>query len=182
LAKDWQPAALGAIVESMKYSRDELQKLATTFRTSTWQPPQMALCAFASLLAEEALTQAIGETFTAESRTVWVLTGTTYTSLIRVRASSTRDGWSWQEPGSKDQQRGEDLAATRWPLSAVRSLNVARVSGMTARGDSAFEWEADWVLTLPDGETISLPASRVTPSQAEADRVESLIAAIRWRM
>jgi hypothetical protein len=182
LAKDWQPAALGAIVESMRYSREELLTLATKFRTPAWQPPQTAIYAFASLLAEEALTQAIGESFTVESRTVWVLTGITYTSLIRVRASSTREGWSWHEPGSDDQQRGEDLAATRWPLSTVRSLNVARVSDMTGQGDSAFEWKADWVLTLLGGETISLPASKVAPNQAEAERVESLIAAIRWRM
>jgi hypothetical protein len=135
------------------------------------------------LLAEEALTQAIGESFTVDSRTVVVLTGITYTSLIRVRASSTHEGWSWQEPGSDDQQRGEDLTATRWPLSAVRSLHVTRVSGMTGRGDSAFEWEADWVLTLPGGETISLPASKGgAPNPAEAERIESLIAAIRWRM
>lgn len=168
------------MVEPMRRSRDEFEKLATTFKTVAAHPPQTALFAFASLLAGDTLAEAIGESFTVERRTVWVLTGITDASLIRVHASSACDGWSWREPGSEDQHRGEDLAATLWPLSALRSLKVARVGDdTTGQGDSAFEWDADWVVTLRDGETISLPSSDAVLNLADRERVESLMAVIR---
>jgi hypothetical protein len=165
---------------AMRLSRGEIETLAQTFKTLNRHPPQHALFAFASLLADDKLAESIGESFTdAQDRTVWVLTGITDASLIRVRASSAHDGWSWQEPGSKDQQRDEDLAATRWPLAALRSLNVAHVQDATFQGDSEFEWDADWAVSLLGGEMISLPASTATANRTTRERVESLIAVIR---
>jgi len=168
------------MVEPMRRSRDEFEKLATTFKTVAAHPPQTALFAFASLLAGDTLAEAIGESFTVERRTVWVLTGITDASLIRVHASSACDGWSWKHPGSEDQQRDEDLVATLWPLSALRSLKVARVGhDTTGQEGSAFEWDAAWVVTLLGGEEVSVPASETIPSRADSERVESLIAVIR---
>ena len=165
----------------MRLSQDEIRELATTFKTSNRHPPHTALYAFASLLADDKLAESIGESFTgAEERRVWILTGITDASLIRVCASSAYDGWSWQEPGSEEQQGDEDLAATRWPLAALRSLNVAHVHDATFRGGIEFEWAADWAVTLLGGETISLPAS--TANRTTRERVESLIAVIRSRI
>ena len=146
-------------------------------------PPETAVFAFASLLAGDTLAAAIGESFTVEKRTVWDLIGITDASLIRVHASSACDGWSWKHPGSEDQQRGEDLVATLWPLSALRSLKVARVGhDTTGQEDSAFEWDAAWVLTLRDGKTISLPSSDAILNPADRERIESLIAVIRQHL
>ena len=163
----------------MRLSQDEIRELATTFKTSNRHPPHTALYAFASLLADDKLAESVGESFTdAEERRVWVLTGITDASLIRVCASSAYDGWSWQEPGSEDQQRNEDLAATRWPLAALRSLNVVHVQDATFPGDSAYGWSADWCVTMRDGETIRLPSSDALLNPADRERIESLIAVI----
>ena len=172
------------MVEPMRRSREEFEKLAITFKTGDPRPPQTALYAFASLLADDEIVEAIGESFTAAQRTVWVLTGVTDASLIHVLASSACDGWSWQEPGTEDQRRGERLEeATLWPLSAVRSLNVARVRDTTEMGDhSRYEWDSDWVVTLRDGKTISLPSSDAILNPADRERIESLIAVIRQHL
>jgi hypothetical protein len=164
----------------MKRSQDEIESLVETFRTFTMHPPETAVFAFASLLADDTLAASIGESFTDAKRTVWVLTGITHASLIRVRASSACDGWSWKYPGSGDQQRGEDVVATLWPLSALRSLKVERVGhDTTGQEDSAFEWDAGWVVTLRDGKTISLPSSDAILNSADRERIESLIAVVR---
>jgi hypothetical protein len=164
----------------MRRSQDEIESLVKTFRTFTMHPPETAVFAFASLLAGDPLAAAIGESFTVEKRTVWDLIGITDARLIRVHASSACEGWSWKHPGSGDQQRGEDLVATLWPLSALRSLTVARVShDTTGQKDSAFEWDADWAVTLLGGETISLPASTETANRTTREQVESLLAVIR---
>jgi hypothetical protein len=169
------------MVEPMRRSREEFEKLAITFKTGDPRPPQTALYAFASLLADDEIVEAIGESFTAAQRTVWVLTGVTDASLIHVLASSACDGWSWQEPGTEDQRRGERLEeSTLWPLSALPSLEVARVRDTTARGDhSRYEWEADWVVTLRDAKKISLLPSQRVPNRADQERIESLVAVIR---
>jgi hypothetical protein len=170
------------MVEPMRRSREEFENLATKFKKDGPRPPQTALYAFASLLADDELVESIAESFTtAQPRTVWVLIGITDASLIRVRASSACDGWSWQEPGTEEQRRGELLEeSTLWPLSALRSLEVARVRDTTARGDhSRYEWEADWVVTLRDAKRISLLPSQKVPNRAEQERIESLIAVIR---
>jgi hypothetical protein len=167
----------------MRRSQDEIESLVKTFKTPNWHPPETAVFAFASLLAGDALAAAIGESFTVEERTVWDLIGITDSSLIRVHASSACDGWSWKRPGSGDQQRGEDLVATLWPLSALRSLKVERVGhDTTGQEDSAFEWDAAWVLTLRDGKTISLPSSDAILNPADRERIESLIAVIRQHL
>jgi hypothetical protein len=164
----------------MGRSQDEIESLVKTFTTFTMHPPETAVFAFASLLAGDTLAAAIGESFTVEKRTVWDLIGITDASLIRVHASSACDCWSWTHPGSDDQQRGEDIVATLWPLSALRSLKVARVGhDTTGQKDSAFEWDAAWVVTLLGGEEVSVPASEMIPSRADRERVESLIAVIR---
>jgi len=164
----------------MRRSQDEIESLVKTFRTFTMHPPETAVFAFASLLAGDTLAAAIGESFTVENRTVWDLIGITDASLIRVHASSACDGWSWKYPGSEDQQRDEDLVATLWPLSALRSLKVARIGhDTTGQEDSAFEWDAAWVVTLLGGEEVSVPASEMIPSRADGERIESLIAVIR---
>ena len=167
----------------MRRSQDEIESLVKTFRTFTMHPPETAVFAFASLLAGDTLAAAIGESFTVENRTVWDLIGITDASLIRVHASSACDGWSWKYPGSEDQQRDEDLVATLWPLSALRSLKVARVGhDTTGQEGSAFEWDAAWVVTLLGGEEVSVPASEMIPSRADSERVESLIAVIRQHL
>jgi hypothetical protein len=164
----------------MRLTRDEFEKLAITFKTGDQGAPQTALYAFASLLAGDQLADAFGESFTAAQRTVWVLTGVTDASLIRVRASSACDGWSWQRPGTKDENRGEELEATLWPLSALRSLNVTRVRDTTTWGDhSKYEWEADWAVTLRDGKAISFPSSDAVLNQTDSERVALLMTVIR---
>lgn len=103
------------------------------------------------------------------ARTVRALTGITDKSLIRVQASSACTSWSWFDPGSEDHLRSEELEATLWPLSALRSLKVSWVRDATAQGDhSQYEWDAAWVVTLLGGQTISLPASRWCPIERTA--------------
>jgi hypothetical protein len=164
----------------MRLTRDEIQSLAKRFKTYDPHPPLTALCAFASLLADDELVEAIGESFTAEQRAVWVLTGVTDASLIRVRASSACDRWSWERPGTRDEHRDEKSEATLWPLSAVRSLNVTRVRDTTEPGDNGkYEWEADRALTLRGGEVISFPSSDAVLNSADSERVALLMAVIR---
>lgn len=168
----------------MRLSRDEIETLAQTFSTSNMDPPHTALFAFVSLLADDKLAESIGESFTdAQGRTVWVLTGITDASLIRVQASSPCDGWSRHKAGSDGERQGEDLEATRWPLSALRSLKVAGVRDTTEPSDnSQYESEAVWVVTLTDGEEVSVPASRTLPFRVDSERVKSLIEVIRSRI
>jgi len=164
----------------MRLTRDEIESLAQAFKTGNLHPPQTALYAFASLLAGDQPVEAIGESFTAAQRTVWVLTGVTDASLIRVRASSACDYWSWERPGTTDERRGEELEATLWPLSALRSLDVTRVRDTTTWGDhSKYEWEADWAVTLRDGKAISFPTSDAVLDPADSERVALLMAVIR---
>lgn len=161
-------------------TRDQLQSLAQGFESVYRKPPQTALYAFASLCAEDKIVGTIGETFTADQRTVWVLTGVTDTSLIRVQASSACENWCWEWPGKTPEREGEQLEATLWPLSAVRSLNVTRVHDTTTRGDnSQYGWETDWAVTMRDGKTISIPSSAAFLSTADTERVARLIAVIR---
>lgn len=170
------------MVEPMRISQDEFEKLAITFKVADVLPPRSALFAVASLLADHTLAESIGELFTdAQDRTVWVLTGITDASLIRVRASSSREGWSWSEPGSEDQQRGERMEeATRRPLSDLRSLDVARVGDDTSGyEDGGVEWDTEWIVRLRDDRNIRLPSPDAVPNLADRERVESLIAALR---
>lgn len=161
-------------------TRDAIESLAKAFETGNLRPPKTALCAFASLLADDKPVEAIGESFTAAQRTVWVLTGVTEASLISVRASSACNFWSWQWPGSTDERRGEELEATLWPLSALRSLKVTQVRDTTMPGDnSKYEWEADWAVTLRDGKPISFPSSDAVLYPADSERVAHLMAVIR---
>lgn len=154
--------------------------MAQPFKTGNLHPPRTALTAFASLLADDEPVQVIGESFSAAERTVWVLTGVTHASLIRVHASSACEYWSWERPGATDEREGEELEATLWPLSAVRSLNVTRVRDTTTWGDnSSYEWEADWAVTLRDGKVISFPSSDAGLNPADSERVALLIAVIR---
>jgi hypothetical protein len=84
----------------MRLSQEEIETLAKTFKTLNMNPPQTALYAFAALQSDDALTESIGERFTVNGRTVWALTGITDKCLIRVRASSACESWSWSSPGS----------------------------------------------------------------------------------
>ena len=138
--------------------------MAARFKTSIGHlPPPVAVEAFASLLGKERLNDPIGEVFpTDEEGTVWVLTGITDRSLIHVRVSSVLNGWSWQNLGTVDERQGKDLAATLWPLTALRSLTVDRVIDTAGRSDGPFEWDTNWVVTLSGGDTVSIPSNDST--------------------
>lgn len=167
----------------MRLSQEEIETLAQTFKMLNMHPPQTALYAFAALQADDALTESIGERFTVNGRTVWALTGITDKSLIRVQASSACESWSWLSPGSEEDRKGEDLGATLWPLSALRSLKVAGVRDATWQGDSRQHlYDAAWVVTLRGGDEVSLPACKTMPNRVDNERVNSLIAAIRSRI
>jgi hypothetical protein len=168
------------MVERMRRSRDELETLAQRFSTTAGHPPRTAIYAFAALLADDKLGEAIGESFTAEAREIWVLTGITDASLIHVHASSACIGWGWEEPGSEEDVRGEEVEATLHLLTAIRSFKVARIHSTGGPQDhNEYHWDAAWTVTLRDGETISLPASELASNHRGRDRVEPLIAAIR---
>ena len=164
-------------------TRDQLDSSAKALETRGYRPPMTALWAFASLLADETPVEVIGESFTVGERTVWVLTGVTDACLISVRASSATRYWSWQVPSSAADRPGEDLEASLWPLSAVRSLKVTRVRDTTERGDnSKFEWEAGWTVTLRDGKVLSFPSPEAEQYSADSERIENLVALIRGHL
>lgn len=47
---------------------------------------------------------------------------------------------------------------------------------------SQYEWDSDWVVTLRDGQTISLPSSDAILNPADRERIESLIAVLRQHL